>query len=168
MAFSADGNIVAAGGAVWIVDGGAVGFVQMWNSVDGTAAGPSMKVGLGVMDVAFTPADGRGLVVASFDPYEVQVWDTGSPEEARFTFPGHESQVVSVAVSLDGSRIVSASADGNVRVWPNLPAGAASDALCAKLTSSISESQWKAWISKDLPWQPTCPDLDTTLTAKPK
>jgi WD40 repeat protein len=167
VAFSPDGSKVATGGADWTVEGGAVGFVQLWNSSDGSDAGFASKAGLGVMDIAFNPADDDGMVVASFDPYQVQVWSTQSPTTPRFTFPGHESQVVSVAVSNDGRRIVSGSADGSVRVWPNLPTGPASAAICAKLTSSITDEQWRDWVSPDLPWRQTCPDLDVGVAAKP-
>jgi WD40 repeat protein len=166
VAFSPIGKTVATGGANWTIAGTAAGFVQFWNSADGTDAGSSFKVGLGVMDIAFNPADDHGLVVASFDPYQVQVWNTQSPAAPRYTFAGHEAQVVSVAASKDG-RIVSGSVDGNVRVWPNLPAGPASDAICAKLTSSMTEATWRQWVSPDLPLRQTCPSHDTGA-AKPK
>jgi WD40 repeat protein len=168
VAFSPDGNRVATGGADWTVGGGAVGFVQLWNSADGADAGLSLKVGLGVMDIAFNPADDDGLVVASFDPYQVQLWNTRSPDGPMFRFPGHESQVVSVAVSRDGRRIVSGSADGSVRVWPNLPVGSASDAMCKKLTTPITDAEWQLWVSPNLPFQPTCTDHGASVSAKPK
>jgi WD40 repeat protein len=168
VAFSPDGRRVATGGADWIVGGGAVGFVQLWNSADGADAGLSLKVGLGVMDIAFNPADDDGLVVASFDPYQVQLWNTRSPDGPMFRFPGHESQVVSVAVSRDGRRIVSGSADGSVRVWPNLPVGSASDAICKKLTTPITDAEWQLWVSPNLQSQPTCTDHGAGVSAKPK
>ena len=167
VAFSPDGLKVATGGADWTVGGGAVGFVQLWNSADGADAGLSLKVGLGVMDIAFNPIDNDDLVVASFDPYQVQLWNTRLPDAPRYAFPGHESQVVSVAVSKDGRRIVSGSADGSVRIWPNLPAGSAGDAICSKLAGPMTDTEWQLWVSKDLPVQQTCESDTTSVASKP-
>lgn len=159
VAFSPDGQRVAAGGVNWTSDGGAVGFVQRFNADDGTQTGEPFKVGLAVMDIAFSPrsedSGGDRMVVASFDPYEVQLWNSDSPKTAEFIFADHQAQVVSVVISADGRRIVSASADGAVRVWPNLPTVAPEVALCSKLTSDIGE-QWATWISKEFPAQPVC------------
>jgi WD40 repeat protein len=167
VAFTPDGSRVATGGADWVRNGTPVGFVQVWNSADGAVVGSPIKVGSVVMGIAFDPADDHGIVVASFDPYEVQLWNTDSPAAPRFKFSGHESQVVGVAVSKDGRRVVSGSADGSVRVWPNIPAGSASDAICKKLTTQITDAEWQLWVSPNLPFQPTCTDHSASVSAKP-
>ncbi len=165
VAFSANGNTVATGGQDWAVDGTALGLVQLWNSTDGTPTGTPMKTGSGVMDIAFDPADDDGLVVASFDPYQVQVWNTQQPTEPRYVFSGHQAQVVSVAVNKDG-RIVSGSMDGSVRLWANLPQGSAAQAVCAKLSSALTPGEWRDLISPDLPQQPTCTNHSAGPPAK--
>jgi WD40 repeat protein len=162
VAFSPDGERVASGGMDrTTAAGGAIGFVQRWDADDGTTIGEPIKVGSAVMGIAFSPeqaaSGGDQIVVASFDPYEVQLWDADTPSEAKFIFAGHQAQVVSVAVSQDGRRIVSGSADGSLRVWPNLPTGHAEDAICAKLTSNMSNDEWNAWISKEIHYRQTCP-----------
>ena len=171
MAFSPDGQRVAAGGVNWTKAGGAVGFLQRFNADDGATVGQPIKVGNAVMGIAFsrTPASVSGdrIVVASFDPYEVQLWNTEKPNDAQFIFAGHQAQVVSVAISPDNRRIVSASADGSLRIWPNLPTTPADEAICAKLTSSMSEKQWDTWISTEMPLQETCPNLSESVGAKP-
>ena len=70
--------------------------------------------------------------------------------------------MVSVAVSADGGRIVSGSVDGTVRIWPNPPAIPLSKALCDKLTTTISQRNWKDWISDVSPYQDVCPGLPPT------
>jgi WD40 repeat protein len=165
--FSPDGTRLATGGADWTVDGIAVGFLQFWMSDTGDVTGRPIKPGSVVTDAAFTSLDGNGIAVAVFDPYEVQVWKPNSTDAARFTFPGHEAQVVSVAVSIKGGRIASGSADGTVRVWPNLPESRAEDAICAKLTAPMDAKQWRDWISPELPQQATCPGQPDTSAAKP-
>jgi WD40 repeat protein len=160
VAFSPDGLRVASGGVDWTTAGGAVGFLQRWNVEDGSPVGEPIKVGNAVMGIAFSPGPtdpgGDQLVVASFDPYEVQLWNADTPGAAQFIFADHQAQVVSVAISPDGRRIVSGSADGSVRIWPNLPTVPADAAICAKLTSSMTEGEWDAWISEEIPYQPTC------------
>lgn len=172
VAFSPDGERVASGGVDWTTAGGAVGFLQRRDADDGAPVGEPIKVGNAVMGIAFSPEPGDSggdlIVVASFDPYEVQLWNTDAPGEAKFIFAGHQAQVVSVAVSQDGRRIVSGSADGSVRVWPNLPTGPADEAICSKLTSNMSDAEWGAWVSKEIPYQPTCPGNVVSDAQKPK
>lgn len=171
VAFGPDGRRVAAGGVNWTTSGGAVGFLQRWNVDDGAAVGQPIKVGNAVMGIAFSPQQvepaGDRVVVASFDPNEVQLWDTDNPSEAQFIFAGHQAQVVSVAISADNRRIVSGSADGTVRIWPNLPTTPADEAICEKLTSTMTQAQWNLWISAGIPYQQTCPGLSETVAARP-
>ena len=47
----------------------------------------------------------------------VQRWDAGADAKRLWRVEGHASVVGSVAVSRDGKRMASASADGAVRVW---------------------------------------------------
>lgn len=166
VAFAPDGGRVAVGGAAWTAGGGQIGLFALFNG-DGSAAGEPIETSLAVMDIAFDRQDNGSVVVASFDPYEVQLWDIDSPTEPRFTYTGHEAQVVSVALSSDGRRIASGSADGSVRVWPNLPTGPAEQAVCAKLTTrEMSEESWHTNVSVEIPRQPLCPEHEAA-SARP-
>lgn len=179
VAFSPDGNRVAAASTGWSAPGvvangvilpqeaNAIGVIQRWESQrweSGTAMpyGEPTHVGLGVMGLAFSsdardPA-GERIVAGGFSPYSVQLWNPTRGEQ--FTFPGHQGQVVSVAVSIDGGRIVSGSDDGTVRIWPNPPTISPADALCGKLTTTMSTQHWAAWVSTDIPAdQHLCPNL---------
>lgn len=171
VAFSPDGQRVAAGGVNWTKSGQAVGFLQRFNVDDHAAVGRPIRVGMAVMGIAFsrTPASVAGdrIAVASFDEYQVQLWNTDKPDEPQFTFDGHQAQVVSVAISPDNRRIVSGSADGSVRIWPNVPITPADEAICAKLTSSMNEQQWRKWISTELPPQQTCRNLPESVENQP-
>jgi WD40 repeat protein len=89
----------------------------------------------------------------------VQLWNVDQPDAEQFTFGGHQAQVVAVAVSADGGRIVSGSADGTTRIWPNLPPMAADEALCGKLTQNMSRKDWSDWVSKDIPFERICDEL---------
>ena len=106
-------------------------------------------------------ATGDRVIAASFDPYNVQLWNTGAGVDT-FQYPLQLAQVVSVAVSAENGRIVSGSTDGTVRIWPNPPAMPADRALCQKLTTNLSEQDWRTWISPDIAYEPykqICPEL---------
>jgi WD40 repeat protein len=59
-------------------------------------------------------SDGRQMVSAS--DKTVRVWDCETGRELR-VLTGHLKEVISVAVSGDGRRVVSASGDNTVKVW---------------------------------------------------
>ena len=62
----------------------------------------------------FSP-DGKTAAVAG--SRDVRLWDVASGKPRGFRLSGHTSVLRSVAYSADGSRLVTASADGTVRVW---------------------------------------------------
>ncbi|MGH3562519.1 MAG: hypothetical protein ACRDTN_12150, partial [Mycobacterium sp.] len=161
--FSPDGRRLASGSTVWEVanSGSPVGVIQRWEVDTGRRLGDPAEIGYAVMGLAFSsqstdPSEDR-IVAASFDPFDVRLWSAANG--SQYTFAGHEAQVVSVAVSPDRTRIVSGSRDGTVRIWPNLPTMPATDALCAKLATTMSHDQWNDWVSPQIPYRELCPGL---------
>ena len=77
-----------------------------------------------VVEMIATP-DGRFLITANGGekPFCIKVWDAdgldGSAEKgiSRLTLVGHEGPISALAVSPDGSRLISASADRTLRLW---------------------------------------------------
>ena len=98
--------------------------------------------------------DGRHLVSGGVDA--LRFWDaqTGQPIGAPLT--GHEGWVLSVAVTPDGRRLVSGGSSG-LRFTPAPDAWP--DELCSKLTRNMSRTEWREWVSPEIPYVRQCPDL---------
>ncbi len=74
---------------------------------------------------------------------------------------GHTAVGDSLDFSPDGTKLLSASDDHTLRLWP-VPArspDAARDALCAKLTHNMSREQWNKWVSPEIDYIKACPGL---------
>ncbi|MBX7115050.1 MAG: WD40 repeat domain-containing protein [Myxococcaceae bacterium] len=62
-------------------------------------------------------ADGSTVLSRDQGQNEVLVWNLSRPKDAPVKLEGHQRGLTSLAVSADGSRAVSASLDGSVRLW---------------------------------------------------
>lgn len=170
VAFSPDGRRIVSGSVDWTAPGGLVGVIQRWNAATGSSTDDPIWPGSGtehhaVLSVAFSPAaqGGRLLRIASGNSdHNVRLWnaDSVAGEQLGLPFTGHHDGVVGVAFDPSGSRIVSASADGTLRIWPDPPPTVdPSNALCDKLTENMSKKNWQVYISRNVPYAPTCPGL---------
>ncbi|KAL6895283.1 hypothetical protein HDV57DRAFT_506834 [Trichoderma longibrachiatum] len=70
-----------------------------------------------VLGTKFFP-DGQQLAVFSSD--EIQIWNSHGDDLPR-TLRGHADDITSIAISPDGSRLVSSSRDGSIRIWDISP-----------------------------------------------
>lgn len=103
--FSPDGRRLAAGVSN--------GIVRIWSVETGQEAATDPEGHLAnVMDVAFSP---QGTAVTASDDGTVRIWDTSSGRHLQTL--RHEYWVRGMAVSPDGTLIVSSSLDDTVRLW---------------------------------------------------
>jgi WD40 repeat protein len=96
------------------------------------------------------------LIVSGGYEGDVRLWKAASGEPVGGPLQGHAALVVGVATNSERHRVVSAGDDGVLRVWST---EATAEDLCAKLTTNMSHAQWDEWISPDIDYMATCPDL---------
>lgn len=94
------------------------GTVRVWN-VPLEQESKKLEVGLPVHCLALTKAENEVLIGADDRSIRLWKWDAGQDVKR---LEGHTSAVLGIAVSADGQRAASASADQAVCVW-DLPAG---------------------------------------------
>ncbi len=108
VAISADGRRIVSGSAYKLAEHLTDDLTKY-----GSDANEASRIAAGRSVIAMIAARGRPM---SRDG-TVRVWDAAKGGEALLTLSGHESGVSSVAISADGTRIVSGGADGAIKVW---------------------------------------------------
>jgi WD40 repeat protein len=154
VAFSPDGHR--------IVSGGDDNMVRVWNLDSGQPAMEPLTGHAGPINAVLYSPDGLFIASASDDGH-TRFWDaaTGHAVGSPLAQPASEAgdipnSVSSIASSPDGRQLVSGSLAHTLRLWPGSPVPAE---LCAKLTTSPSDKQWKRWVAPDIPSVPVCPGL---------
>jgi WD40 repeat protein len=114
LVYSPDGRRVAAGA---VLDMGYC-LLRVWNAETGLLEAEFPMRTQHILGLAFSPdnqrlyADSGGFAT----PAEVKCYDLTSQREV-LSFRGHEETIFGLALSADGKRLVTVSADKSVRIW---------------------------------------------------
>jgi WD40 repeat protein len=109
-----------------------------------------------VNSVAFSP-DGTTLASASVDR-TIRLWDVARRQPLGEPLSGHSYIVNSVAFSPDGTTLASASYDGTMRLWEMRVESWIARA-CRIVGRNLTQDEWNQFVSPDLPYHRTCPDI---------
>ncbi len=90
---------------------------------------------------ALTFSNGRQTIAVNGGPNVLHIWDIASGRERFASTDAHENRVNSVAVTHDGKRLITASADRTVRLWNNVTGSQIKVLKHADEVSSISLSR---------------------------
>ena len=94
------------------------------------------------------------LASASYDG-SVRVWDPRRPGAPPVALPDHGYSVWSLAFGPDGELVIG-SGDRTARVWTTGTERLAEEA-CGHVGRDLTRGEWADYISRDLPYEETCP-----------
>ncbi len=119
-------SLVFDEGSGALVTGSGDGLVRVWDVDSGEMRAEFTSPGGWIRAVA---ADGPGRIVLGCGNGEIYVWDrTGKTDPIRLS--GHSGRVLMVAFLPDDDGVISAAADGTVRVWSTEAAAPISEVRC--------------------------------------
>ncbi|WP_157900641.1 WD40 repeat domain-containing protein [Mycobacterium rhizamassiliense] len=87
------------------------------------------------------------------------MWDADTGKPVGQPLSADTQAVNSVAFSPDRHRVVSASDDGQLRLWPAPPSDEWVKLLCDKLSTNMTHAQWDQWVSPNIGYIKACSGL---------
>ena len=111
-----------------------------------------------VLSLAFSP-DGQTLASGSQNK-TIALWDVATQQLIGHPLKGHQAPVVRLVFSPDGKTLASGSLDGSIISW-DVSSESWRDRACRIANRDLTQREWGQFISTDVPYERTCPDLPT-------
>ena len=112
-AVSPDSKYIATASAGTLTGGDFVPLVTLWDAKTGSIE-KQMSFLEPIQSVAFSP-NGKILVSGAYEA--LLFWDGENGSPLRTILDAHEESIISLAFSPDGSKLVTCSSDGVVKIW---------------------------------------------------
>lgn len=109
-----------------------------------------------VSAISFSPDDTK-LAAVSFNR-EGRLWFTDSFNKQPIVFSDHDDWVWSLAFTPDGSKLLTGSMSGLIRIYPT-DLNDFIDTFCDKLSRNMSYSEWNQFVDIDISYEYSCPKL---------
>ncbi|OHT78106.1 hypothetical protein BKG69_15765 [Mycobacteroides chelonae] len=153
VAISRDGRIIASGSQDSRLGGDYK--VRLWDTDSGKPIGAPLTGHTQLIRSIGFSVDGTLLASGMRD---VRIWDIATGQQLGIPLDPIDD-IDLVAFTGDGREILAASKSRGT-FWVRWPGPAQwPDLLCDKLTSNMSRTQWKQWVSPDIEYVPGCPSL---------
>ena len=133
--------------------------LRLWDTATGEQIGEGIDTRSMAYTLAFSPT---GQVVASGGgDGTIRRRDVGNQSQLGAAYKDHTGSVTSLYFDNEGTKLVSASDDKTIRVWPvpDIAPDAARDALCSKLTHNMASEQWDDLVEDEIDYVDGCRGL---------
>jgi WD40 repeat protein len=137
--------------------------IRLWDAPTGEPIGEPVRLPPALLDSRTIDWDDGGRRIAATVGFStVQVWDAETMRETTEPLE-HDGMVGTIGFSRDGTKILSASDDRTLRIWPVPSLSPSPEALCNKITHNMSEEQWARFVSPKIDYIDvrTCRKLTT-------
>ena len=114
-----------------------------------------------ITNIEFSP-DGQQIATSSMDK-TAKIWNATDFSTPPIVITKHNTLVMSLAFSSDGNYLVTASLEtskglSSLYYWPT-HASYMADQMCDELTRNMTVREWETYVSYDLEYAKTCPNL---------
>jgi WD40 repeat protein len=110
--------------------------------------------GSAITDLDFSP-DNKFLLTASRDRTS-RIFEVFNTRKLPVVLDDHNDWVMTATFDKTGTRVITGSMDGYIRVWPLNPSELA-ERICAFVSRNMTEDEWREYVGPDIPYQKTCP-----------
>ena len=138
--------------------------VRLWDlTVPGAPSSVLGRHDDDVLKVRFSP-DGKYLASSSEDE-NIHLWDLSGPGTPPALLYGQEDWVRALAFSSDSRTLASGGGDKGVLLWDlthpvnTAPLEQLINLICEKVWRNLTIEEWREFVSEDMPYERTCPNL---------